>query len=85
MVAHVISLLRFLKHGLSVLLTFIGLKMLLHIQLEAWGFTTRHSLMVIIGILAISIVASLLWPNKHLEHKEKIRELTGEEPRKIKV
>jgi tellurite resistance protein TerC len=83
-VAHVITMMRFLKHGLSVLLTFIGIKMLLHIQLEEWGFTTVHSLIVIIGILSISILASLIWPVKRIDHKKKIKELTGEEPRKIK-
>jgi tellurite resistance protein TerC len=84
-VAHVISLLRYLKHGLSILLAFIGFKMLLHVQLEEWGFTTFHSLLVIIGILTISILASLIWPEKRQEHKKHIRELTGEEPTKIKV
>ncbi len=64
-VAHIISMFRFLKHGLSILLTFIGFKMLLHIQLTEWGFTTVHALFVIIGILGISIIASLVWPGKN--------------------
>jgi tellurite resistance protein TerC len=84
-VAHVISLLRFLKHGLSVLLTFIGFKMLLHIQLDQWGFTTLHSLAVIVGILSVSIIASLIWPDKGRKTKKKILELTGEEPEDIKL
>jgi tellurite resistance protein TerC len=82
-VAHIISMLRFLKHGLSILLTFIGFKMLLHTQLRDWGFTNIHSLMVIIGILTVSILASFIWPDKRLQHKKKILELTGEEPGKI--
>jgi tellurite resistance protein TerC len=53
---------RFLKVGLAVLLTFIGLKMLLHSYLETWGFGTSQSLLVIVGILAVSIFASLLFP-----------------------
>jgi len=79
-VAHVISMLRFLKHGLSILLTFIGCKMLLHIQLKEWGFTTVHSLIVIVCILSVSILASLIWPDKRLVNKKKILKLTGDEP-----
>jgi tellurite resistance protein TerC len=84
-VAHVISMMRFLKHGLSLLLTFIGVKMLFHVQLEAIGFTTVHSLIIILSILSASILASLIWPDKRLEGKKKIKELTGEEPRKFKI
>ena len=77
-VAHVISLFRFLRHGLAILLSFIGFKMLLHVQLQEIGFTTIHSLMVIIIILAISIGASLIWPLKKRRVKKGIEELTGE-------
>jgi tellurite resistance protein TerC len=55
---------RFLKIGLAVLLTFIGLKMLLHHQLAEIGFGTQHSLIVIGLILGVSILASLLIPAK---------------------
>ncbi|MDP4291143.1 MAG: TerC/Alx family metal homeostasis membrane protein, partial [Bacteroidota bacterium] len=47
-IVHIINLFRFLKIGLSVLLTFIGVKMLLHIYLEALGFTTLHSLLIVL-------------------------------------
>ena len=67
LLAGVLDKFRFLKIGLSVLLTFIGLKMLLHIYLEQWGFGTSESLLVIISILAISIFASLLFPVKKKE------------------
>lgn len=77
-VAHVVSMLRFLKHGLSVLLTFIGIKMLLHMPLKEIGFTTEYSLMVVVGILAISILASILWPDKRLMHNKGIKDITGE-------
>lgn len=63
-ISHVVSRFRFLKHGLSVLLVFIGLKMLLENQLHIIGFTTIHSLITILGILTISIVLSLLFPAK---------------------
>ena len=78
-VAHVISLFRFLKHGLAILLSFIGFKMLLHVQLKEWGFTTLHSLFIIILILAISIGASLIWPENKRKVLKKIKDLTGEE------
>lgn len=82
-VAHVISMLRFLKHGLSVLLTFIGFKMLLHVQLKEWGFTTVHSLMVVVAILVVSILASLIWPDKNRKKIKGVTELTGEKPNVI--
>lgn len=63
-VMHVVNLFRFLKIGLSVLLTFIGLKMLFHHYLDAWGFTTSDSLLVVLGILVTSILASVLIPEK---------------------
>jgi tellurite resistance protein TerC len=79
-VAHVISMFRFLKHGLAVLLSFIGFKMLLHVQLHDIGFTTMHSLLVIIAILGTSILASLIWPDKSRKKSKTVTELTGEKP-----
>jgi tellurite resistance protein TerC len=65
----------YLKTGLAVLLTFIGVKMLLPvvgtkllplIGLAPFGghISTPASLLVILGILTLSIVASLLFPPK---------------------
>lgn len=65
----VMGLFRYLPLGLGVLLTFIGLKMLLHHQMESLGFTNTHSLLVIVGILAVSIGASVLIPEKKAEVK----------------
>ena len=79
-VAHVIGMFRFLKHGLAFLLSFIGFKMLLHIQLHDIGFTTAHSLIVIIVILGTSIAASLIWPDKSRKKNKVVTELTGEKP-----
>ncbi len=62
MVVNVMDLFRYLKTGLSILLVFIGLKMLLHF-LEI-GIPTAISLYVILAILAVSIIASLLFPEK---------------------
>ena len=56
LLAGIIDKFRFLKIGLAVLLTFIGLKMLFHHYLEEWGFSTTHSLLIIVGILGASIL-----------------------------
>ncbi|PRD32805.1 UNVERIFIED_CONTAM: hypothetical protein NCL1_19298 [Trichonephila clavipes] len=61
---NIIHKFHYLKVGLAFLLIFIGLKMLLHSYLKEWGFTTTHSLIVILGILALSIIASLMFPKK---------------------
>lgn len=71
LLAGIIDKFRFLKIGLAVLLTFIGLKMLLHSYLVTWGFTTSHSLFIIVGILALSILLSLIFPEKKKERKLK--------------
>jgi tellurite resistance protein TerC len=64
---NIIDMFAYLKYGLGVLLTFIGVKMLAHTWLHDIGFTNVHSLLVIVGILAVSIVASLLFPPKKEE------------------
>mgnify|MGYP002128577355 FL=1 len=58
------GLFRFLPMGLGVLLSFVGGKMLAHSKLEEWGFGTLSSLGVIIGILTVSILLSVLFPEK---------------------
>jgi tellurite resistance protein TerC len=58
------GLFRFLPIGLGVLLSFVGGKMLAHSKLEEWGFGTLSSLGVIIGILTISILLSVIFPEK---------------------
>jgi tellurite resistance protein TerC len=59
----------YLKTGLAVLLTFIGAKMLLH-GIFHISIGTTTSLLVVLGILAVSIVASLLFPPKRGTLKE---------------
>lgn len=63
---NIIDMFAYLKYGLGVLLTFIGVKMSAHHWLEGMGFTNLHSLIVIVAILGISIGASLLFPPKEL-------------------
>ncbi|MCE7065361.1 TerC/Alx family metal homeostasis membrane protein [Dyadobacter sp. CY326] len=62
--SNIMGLFRFLKYGLGVLLVFIGAKMLFHKPLEEMGFETVYSLYVIVGILAVSILASVIFPEK---------------------
>jgi tellurite resistance protein TerC len=57
----VVSLFRFLTYALSVVLIFIGIKMLISHYYE---ISTSHSLIVVLGTIAISIAASLLIPEK---------------------
>lgn len=64
LLVNVIHKFHYLKTGLAFLLIFIGIKMLGHHYLKEWGFTTAHSLYIIIGILVISVVASLAFPKK---------------------
>ncbi len=58
LLAHVVHRFVYLKTGLAVILTYIGIKMLL---LDVFHIPTFVSLGVVIGILVISVVASLLW------------------------
>ncbi len=53
----------YLQTGLAVLLTFIGAKMLLH-GIFHISISTGTSLLIIVGILALSVVASLVFPPK---------------------
>ncbi len=64
LLVNIIDKFHYLKVGLSVLLTFIGLKMLAANYADKIGLTTGNSLLIILGILTISIVASLIFPKK---------------------
>src|ERR1700761_9205898 len=66
LLVNIIDKFRFLKVGLAVLLAFIGLKMLAAKYVDVIGLTTGRSLLVILGILVISVVASLIFPKKEV-------------------
>ncbi len=66
LLVNIIEKFHYLKVGLAVLLAFIGAKMLVANYAERIGLTTMNSLLVILLILVISIVASLLFPKKHV-------------------
>lgn len=67
LLVNIIHKFHYLKTGLAFLLTFIGVKMLAHSYLKAWGFTTEHSLLIIVFIITASIVASLAFPKKKIK------------------
>ena len=52
---------RYLHYGLSLVLSFIGVKMLIHHYYE---IPTHWALTGVAGILAISVLASLIHPTK---------------------
>jgi tellurite resistance protein TerC len=62
--ANILHIFHYLKYGLALLLTFIGVKMLAHNWLYEVGFTNTHSLLIIVGILSLSILASLAFPQR---------------------
>ena len=59
LLANVVYKFHFLKYGLSVILTFVGAKMLLE---SFFKLPILLSLAVIVGVLAVSIVLSLVFP-----------------------
>lgn len=63
LLAGVMNLFRYLNYGLSAILVFIGVKMLVHHWVK---ITPSQSLLVIVGLLAASIGASLI-----AAHREK--------------
>lgn len=60
--AGIMQLFHYLHYGLSLILAFIGVKLLLS---DIYHIDMRYALMAVGGILAISIIASLLFPKKN--------------------
>jgi tellurite resistance protein TerC len=58
--AGAMNMFHYLHYGLSLILAFVGTKMIL----SAWnvGIPTSVALTVIVSILALSVIASLIWP-----------------------
>ena len=59
--ARLMRLFHYLNYGLAIVLMFVGVKMLLSIH---YAIATWVALLVIAGVLAVSIVASVLRPEK---------------------
>jgi len=67
LLANVVHKFRFLKIGLGLILTFVGLKMVWLNQLFDGKFPTAFSLGIIGGILLASILASIFIPQRKVE------------------
>jgi len=65
LLAGVVTLFRFLKLGLALVLSFVGIKMLI---IEFYKIPIGVSLGVILGVLVVSVLASILIP----DHKEPV-------------
>ncbi len=65
--AGVMDLFHYLKYGLAAILVFVGIKMLIA---EQFHMPVMASLAVILGVLAASIAASMLFPIKKHHSKE---------------
>src|SRR3990172_171305 len=61
--AGLMSLFHYLKIGLSIVLTFVGVKMLL---VEVFPIPIGITLAVVAGVILLSIAASIRWPTKLL-------------------
>lgn len=60
----IIDIFHYLKFGLAFLMTFIGFKMIFGKQLTEIGFTTAWSLYTILSIMVVSVLLSILLPDK---------------------
>jgi tellurite resistance protein TerC len=55
------NLFQYLKIGLSVILTFVGIKMVIA---DIYPIPITVALGIVAGVLLLSIVASILWPKR---------------------
>ena len=77
LLASVVTKFHLLKYGLAVILTFVGTKMLI----EHWvHIPILLSLGVVMGVLAASIVASLVWPHARPVTEGKTGSMFGHVP-----
>jgi len=67
--AGVMDIFHYLKYVLSIILTFVGVKMLL--SHTAYKIPTVWALLVIVLLLAGAVIASLLWPQKEETEEKK--------------
>ncbi|MBV5315784.1 MAG: TerC/Alx family metal homeostasis membrane protein [Prolixibacteraceae bacterium] len=64
LLANMVDKFRFLNVGVSILLIFVGLKLLAHHWLDDIGFKSSYSLYFIAATLILSVVFSALFPEK---------------------
>lgn len=74
LIANMINKFRYLTFGVSVLLMFVGVKLLLHKWLDEIGFRSAYSLYFIAFILIGSVVLSALIPEKPKSSQNTIAE-----------
>ncbi|HDQ03936.1 MAG TPA: TerC family protein [Deltaproteobacteria bacterium] len=67
-VTGVMRIFHYLHYGLVVVLGFVGVKMLIS---DFYKIPISISLSVIVSVLALSVIASLIWPKTDGEHIEK--------------
>ena len=72
MLAGAIDKFYLLKYGLSVVLIFVGLKMVWLNDFYGGKFPISYSLGFILGVIGLSVIASLIFPAKNLEEIEKL-------------
>ncbi|WP_026705348.1 TerC/Alx family metal homeostasis membrane protein [Flavobacterium soli] len=65
LLANFIHLFSKLKYGLAIILTFIGIKMVIA---PFYHIDSLHSLMVVGGVLVLSVLASVAFPDKEETH-----------------
>ncbi|MGD9557909.1 MAG: TerC/Alx family metal homeostasis membrane protein [Mangrovibacterium sp.] len=70
LIANMVDKFRFLQYGVSILLIFVGLKLLFHSWLEHIGFRPAYSLYFIAFVLIMSIVLSAAIPPKKVPEQE---------------
>jgi tellurite resistance protein TerC len=68
LLANMVDKFRFLGVGVSVLLIFVGLKLLAHSWLDEIGFKTSYSLYFIAATLVLSVLFSIIFPEKEKSH-----------------
>ncbi len=64
LLANLVDKFRFLNVGVSILLIFVGVKLLAHTWLDEIGFKSVYSLYFIAATLVLSVVFSMLFPEK---------------------
>ena len=64
LLANMIDKFRFLNIGVSILLIFVGVKLLAHTWLDEIGFKSSYSLYFIAATLVLSVAISALFPEK---------------------
>jgi len=69
LLANLVDKFRFLNIGVSILLIFVGVKLLAHSWLEEIGFKSSYSLYFIAATLVLSVVFSALFPEKEKKVK----------------